>query len=150
MTSIKFKLLDKDATEPTKSTTGACGFDISATSINKVYNETGMLRYIEYGTGIAVEVPKGYCMLAMPRSSVSNTSLMLTNSVGLIDNDFRGEIKFRFKCDYSTITEYGLGDRIGQLLILSMPDIEMVEVLELSQTDRGDKGYGSTGMGELG
>ena len=150
MVEVRFLKLTSNAISPRKATSGAAGFDLSAASITKVYNiANGSLRYVEYGTGIAIELPPGYCALAMPRSSISNTSLTLSNSVGLIDTDYRGEITFRFRCDYSTITEYGIGDRIGQLLILPSLDVKMTQAPKLSDTERGSGSYGSTGRGEL-
>lgn len=148
---VKFKKLHIDAKTPEYATPGSNGMDLVAVTKNKVYDkDNGNLMYIEYGTGIAVELPKGCCALVLPRSSVANTSLMLSNSCGLIDNDFRGEITFRFRTNFATIREYGLGDRLGQMIILPVPKITLVEVSDLSDTERGEGGYGSTGEEYLG
>lgn len=143
---VKFKRLRTGAQVPTKATDGSNGFDLVACTKQKLYSfHDKALRYVEYGTGIAVEIPEGYCGLVLPRSSISNTSLILSNSVGLIDSDYRGEIIFRFKNDGTREAEYGLGDRLGQLLIIPVPSVTLLEVSELSETIRGHGGYGSTG-----
>ncbi len=74
---------------------------------------------------------------------------MLSNAVGVIDSGYRGEVSFKFKpCDVvsGNLTEYEVGDRIGQIVIIPHPNIELVEVSELSETERGISGYGSTGI----
>lgn len=87
--------------------------------------------------------------LIFPRSSIAKTDLALTNSVGVIDSGYRGEIKFKFalntddsKLDFAT---YKVGDRIGQLVIMPYPQIELVEAEELSDSERGTGGFGSSG-----
>jgi dUTP pyrophosphatase len=150
-TIIKVKKTNDTAKIPVKATKGANGFDLTAVSKRKVYETASSeLKYIEYGTGISIELPEDYAALVLPRSSVTNTSLMLGNSVGLIDSDYRGEITLRFRTNNQSISEYMIGDRIGQLLILKVPRIVLEESLELSDTERGEKGYGSTGNENLG
>ena len=136
---IKFKKLNQNAVIPKQGTAGAAGFDLTAVSIEK--NET----MLKYDTGIAVEIPPGYVGLVFPRSSVCKTGLSLANSVGVIDSDFRGSISFVFYKNTQCIVPYLPGDRIGQLLIVPIPEVEFVEVDELSETERGAGGYGSTG-----
>ena len=102
---------------------------------------------IEYGTDLAIELPSGYCALLMPRSSIGkNTTLALANSCGLLDSDYRGEIKFQFRelADAHGL-KYKIGDRIGQILIIKNEDIEFQEVNELSNSERGTGGFGSSG-----
>jgi dUTP pyrophosphatase len=99
---------------------------------------------MEYGTGLAVEIPEGHVGLLFPRSSISNSGLILTNSVGVIDSGYRGEIKFRFKHIPDT-AYYKPGDRIGQLIVMPYPEIDFQEVEELSSTERGEGGFGSSG-----
>ena len=82
--------------------------------------------------------------MIFPRSSISNTGLILSNSVGVVDSGYRGEIKFRFKWIKDT-TDYNVGDRVGQLIILPYPSIETEEAEELSSTERGEGGFGSSG-----
>lgn len=142
---VKIKKLHEKAVVPKYATSGAAGMDLVAISEKPVF-ENG-IAYVEYGTGLAVNIPSGFCGLLMPRSSItSNTTLVLGNSVGLIDSDFFGEIKLRFK----SITlaggkKYKVGDRVGQLLIMEYPTIEFLEVDELDKSDRGESGFGSTG-----
>lgn len=136
---IKFKKLNPNAVMPKQGTAGAAGFDLTAVSIEK--NET----MLKYDTGIAVEIPPGYVGLVFPRSSVCKTGLSLANSVGVIDQDFRGSISFVFYKPMQCIVPYLPGDRIGQLLIVPIPEVEFVETEELSETERGSGGYGSTG-----
>lgn len=136
---IKFKNLNSNAVIPTQGTNGAAGFDLTAVSIEK--NET----MFKYDTGIAVEIPPGYVGLVFPRSSVCKTGLSLANSVGVIDSDFRGSISLVFYKNTQCIVPYWPGDRIGQLVIMPIPEVEFVEAEELSETERGEGGYGSTG-----
>ena len=136
---IKFKKLNPNAIMPRKGTTGAAGFDLIAVSIEK--NEM----MLKYDTGIAVEIPPGYVGLVFPRSSVCKTGLHLANSVGVIDSDYRGSISFVFYKPKVCIMPYFPGDRIGQLVIVPIPEVEFVEADELSETERGSGGYGSTG-----
>ena len=88
---VSFTLLTPSSSVPAYAREGDAGMDISAISMTKTD------KYIEYGTGVAVAIPEGYVGLLFPRSSVSNKELLLANSVGIIDSNYRGEIKFRFK-----------------------------------------------------
>ena len=137
---IKFKKLHPDARTPIRATDGAAGWDLSAVS-RKYVNPESILNMVQYRTGIAVEIPSGYVGLLFPRSSCYKKELSLMNSVGVIDSDYRGEISFIYK----GVELYGQGDRIGQLVIVPCPDVELVEVDELSKTERGEGGFGSTG-----
>ena len=93
---------------------------------------------------MSIEIPEGHVGLLFPRSSVYRTEQALANSVGVIDSGYRGEIKLKFTRS-SDALEYNVGDRIGQLLILPYPTIELVEVDGLSMSERGVDGFGSTG-----
>ena len=138
---IKIKKLHKNAIIPTCAKNGDAGMDLVATS--ESYDEFGN---IVYGTGLSFEIPKGYVGLLFPRSSNSKKDLILSNSVGVLDSGYRGEVMFKFKfsnCDYSENT-YEIGDRIGQLIILPYPQIKFEEVEDLSKTERGYGGFGST------
>ena len=154
---IKIKKLSKDALIPKYAKAGDAGMDL--VSISKEYDGDGNT---VYGTGLAFEIPKGYVGLLFPRSSNAKTDLRLTNSVGVLDSGYRGEVMFKFRNDnYSRMdgglqshlmmgdisfnNEYKVGDRIGQILILPYPEINFLEVDALSETERGEGGYGSTG-----
>ena len=135
--NVKIKKLHKDAVIPTKAHATDAGCDLYATSC---HYDNGL---IIYGTGIAVEIPQGYVGLVFPRSSIANTNLTLSNSVGVIDSGYRGEIMAKFRKGGSTT--YKVGDRIAQLIIIPYPEVTFKEVDELSESDRGVGGYGSTG-----
>lgn len=136
---VKIKKVHKNAVIPKYAKEGDAGLDLVATSMrNAPYGR------VEYGTGISIEIPPGYVGLVFPRSSISKTDLMLTNSVGVIDSGFRGEIRLRFtRKPYGD--SYEIGDRIGQLVIIPHPRIEFVECTELDESARGTGGFGSTG-----
>ena len=139
---VKIKKLNQNAVIPTYSQDGDAGMDLVATS--KSFDEYSN---VVYGTGLAFEIPKGFVGLLFPRSSNAVKDLILSNSVGVLDSGYRGEVMFKFKfsnCDYSENT-YEIGDRIGQLIIMPYPQIEFEESEELSETERGNGGYGSTG-----
>lgn len=138
---VKVKLLHQDADLPFYSKQGDACADLTCVGV------TEEEYYIEYSTGVALEIPEGYLGLVFPRSSVTNKELLLKNSVGVIDSGYRGEIKFRFYPynGYNTFKKYYIGDRIGQLLIIPYPKINFVEVEELSDSQRGEGGFGSTG-----
>lgn len=138
--NIKIKKLTESAKLPTKAHPTDAGYDLYADSqsIDKNYN-------MVYGTGIAVEIPKGYVGLVFPRSSIANTDIMLSNSVGVIDSGYRGEVMAKFKRVTGEFNTYKIGDRIAQLIIIPYPEVVFEEVEELSSSDRGEGGYGSSG-----
>lgn len=141
---VKIKKLSPDAVIPTYAKSGDAGMDIVAT---KVINDT--LDSITYGTDIAMEIPEGFVGLIFPRSSVRKTHLFLSNSVGVIDSGYRGEIQATFKkiqgVSNNVLDNYKVGDRIMQIMIIPHPDIQFEEVEELNNTERGEGGFGSTG-----
>jgi len=145
---IKFKKLVESATIPSYSKVGDAGLDLIAISKEVKHANGGY--YYEYDTGLSIEIPIGYVGLIFPRSSQSNVNLLLTNHCGVIDSGYRGSIRFRFKQIISgfgsqLLGEYEIGDRIGQLIILPYPTVEPIEVDELSNSERGEGGFGSTG-----
>ena len=135
---VNIKKLNENAVIPFYSLNGDAGLDLTAISMKYTKN------YIEYGTGLAIEIPRNFLGLLFPRSSISNKDLSLTNSVGVIDSNFRGEILLRFKSENKE-NIYHIGDRIGQLLIIPYPYILLQETKELPPTTRGEAGFGSTG-----
>ena len=139
---VKIKKLDKKAVLPKYAKEGDAGMDLTATS--KWYDDDNN---VCYGTGIAMEIPNGYVGLVFPRSSNAKQDLILSNGVGVIDSGYRGEITFKYKLveDRHLAKDYNVGDRVGQIIIMPYPKIEFVEVSELSETDRGNGGYGSSG-----
>lgn len=139
---VKIKKLNPDAVVPTYAKPGDACMDIVATSLH--YDD---VKGFVYGTGFAVEVPKGYEMVIRPRSSICKTDAYITNSPGTVDSGYRGEVMVVFKNNHPDNHEapYKIGERIAQIKIQEVIPIEFVEVEELSETERGDGGYGSTG-----
>lgn len=136
---IKFKKLTPEAQAPVRATEGSGAVDLVATSIRYTAD------YIEYGTGLAFEIPPGHLGLCAARSSVSNKKMVLANGIGYIDSDYRGEVTFRFK-QLAPGVYYKVGERIGQLTIVPIVEPVYTEVDELTTTARGTGGYGSTGV----
>lgn len=141
---VKIKKLVENAVIPAYATEGSAGMDLTATSISFDKDNN-----VVYGTGLAFEIPKGYVGLLFPRSSNAKKDVLLSNSVGVLDSDFRGEVTFKFRRTnrklFSCEKFYEVGDRIGQIIIVKHPNIEFVESEELSATERGAGGYGHTG-----
>ena len=161
---VKFKKLNKKAVMPTKAHPTDAGFDMVA--VTKTVTD----KYVEYGTGIATEIPTGFVGLGFANSRVSKYDLDLANCVAIIDAPYRGEIRFRYKHTAHPQTaiiahktkyfdlvkdiepipvpfhpkEFNVGDVVGQLIIIPIPEVEFVEVEELDETDRGEGGFGST------
>ena len=143
--SVRFRKLKPQAKIPMRGSEYAAGYDITA--ISREYDALNDV-YV-YHTGLALEIPRGYAGLLFPRSSICRQTLMKTNGVGVIDADYRGEILMKFAERYvSGAIEsriYKPGDRIGQLVIVQAPEVFFVEADELTPTERGAGGYGSTG-----
>lgn len=140
--SFKFKRLDPKAVLPAKAYPTDTGFDVVATSATH-FPDDGI---IEYGTGLAVELPFGWGLQGRPRSSISKYDLFLCNSFATIDNEYRGEIKFRFRIIPSLRAKYyEIGDRIIQLVPERTLDANIEWVEELSPSMRDVNGFGSTG-----
>lgn len=163
---VKIKKLCSSAVIPSYAKAGDAGMDLTA--VSKSEDKDGNL---VYGTGLAFEIPEGYVGLLFPRSSNAKTNLYLTNSVGVLDSGYRGEVMFKYKVTHGVASylrwwiqkkvlrkkvlnipiellssnAYSVGDRIGQIIILPYPQIEFVETDELSWTERGAGGYGSSG-----
>lgn len=138
---IKVKRLNELAMLPTKAHATDAGFDLYATS--KTYDNDGN---VVYGCGLAFEIPEGYMGLVFPRSSNANKLLLLSNSVGVIDAGYRGEVTAKFKRLYPISQgEYAIGERFAQLIVMPIPTVEFEEAEELSESERGVGGYGSSG-----
>lgn len=141
---VRFKKLSEKAVTPSYATPGDAGLDLTAIqyTVNVDHN------FIEYYTGLAIEIPMGHVGLLFPRSSVSKTDLTLANCVGVIDSGYRGEIIFRYKfkkdTHFASMKRFNEGERVGQLMILPYPTIELEQVDELTSTERGEGGFGST------
>ncbi|NJL70411.1 MAG: hypothetical protein HC888_01775 [Candidatus Competibacteraceae bacterium] len=177
MHKLKVTKLDPNAIIPTQANNTDAGHDVYALDDGEFLLGTAeagypplvghaRIPYVQYRTGIAVEPPAGYHVELFPRSSVSKTDLVLANSIGLIDEGFRGEILLRFKIvplvnkplnlsdvEFDELDEYlrkncnlyGRGDRIGQLVLRKTEHYKIEEVETLSTTERGEGGFGSSG-----
>ncbi len=137
---VKIKKLHPSAVIPKYAKDGDAGMDLVATEIIKRTNTQ-----ITYGTGIALEIPQGFVGLVFPRSSIRNTNLELSNSVGVIDSGYRGELQATFNIISSDRISYQIGERIAQIIIIPYPPIEFIESDELLDSNRGEGGFGSTG-----
>ena len=135
---IKIKKLHPKAIIPKYAKPGDAGMDLTAVDMD--YNPG----HITYKTGLAFAIPDGYVGFLFPRSSVYKTRQSLANSVGVIDSGYRGEVMLKFTRSKDAL-EYSIGDRIGQLIVMPYPDVQLEEVNHLSDTQRSGGGFGSTG-----
>jgi dUTP pyrophosphatase len=139
---VNFMKVKENAVAPAYQTTGAAAMDLVAADTVQV--EVGV--HVKVGTGIAVEIPPGYVGLVFPRSgNAANFGITLSNAVGVIDSDFRGEIQVLLYNAGYDIFQVNAGDRIAQLMIVPFPAVEFAEQTALSDTTRSDGGLGSTG-----
>jgi len=136
---LKFKKITEEAVIPNYAKPGDAGLDLIATSLDKLSKG-----YWEYGTGLAVQIPRGFAGLLFPRSSISNTAHQLRNSVGVIDSGYRGEIKVRMSPDEGE-SQYTIGDKIAQLIVIETPTLKVIESDNLDCSERGFGGFGSSG-----
>jgi len=158
MSKVKFKKLDPKAELPIRGTGDSSGYDVKALGEGEIFESKDgedMYYYIEYRTGLAMELPPGWEAQARCRSSISKTALYLCNGLGTVDADYRGELKARFRIDAGILKEatenkknpavYHDGDKIFQLVFSKVEHPEIEEAAELSSTERGVGGFGSTG-----
>jgi len=146
---VKIKKLHPNAQIPKYSREGDAGLDLTAVTINYIEDQDGRLDILEIGTGLAVEIPFGYVGLIYPRSSIFKFDLMLVNSVGVIDSNYRGELILKYKISDRQKREwllFGEGDRVAQIVIIPYPQINFVETKDLSDSNRGAHGFGSSGV----
>lgn len=142
-TKVKIKRLHPDAIIPKYATPGSAGFDLVAVEDVIIgTRETKLVR-----TGLAFEIPEGYEMQIRPRSGLSlKTPLRIANSPGTIDADFRGEVGvIAWNSDRDETIRIQKGDRIAQGVIAPVVRAQFEVVDELSDTERGSGGFGSTG-----
>lgn len=148
---IKLKKLHPNAIIPKQATEFAGGWDVTATEIIQEADD-----FVICKLGFALELPIGYKLTLVPRSSLTKTKWILQNSPGLGDADYTGEYQYRFRAlpliedlfvdyiiDYPEFP-YKVGDRIGQVYLEEVIPMEFEEVDELSETERGEGGFGST------
>lgn len=141
---IKFKKIDEQSKLPVKGSAHAACYDVHAREI-LVERPNKMTVKL----GFSTEIPVGYKGLVLPRSGISKTNWVLANSMGVIDADYRGEWMMVFRCLGEMMDSpipFGVGDRCGQIYFEKVQDFEIEEVEELSSTERGEGGFGSTGV----
>lgn len=134
---VKIKKLKAKAPTPQYAKDGDAGMDLTVMSIE----QHGQM--VTYGSGIAMEIPKGYVGMIFARSSIYKTDMILSNCVGIIDSGYRGEIMAKFHAPKGP--GYAEGERFAQIVIMPHPLINFKVAKRLSKSDRGEGGYGSTG-----
>lgn len=142
---LKIKRLSDKAIMPIRAHEGDAGIDLTASRISTEINESGQLLLV-YHTDLAMEIPEGHVGLLFPRSSICKKTMRLTNAVGVIDAGYRGEITAKYQVTTDAMPSvYKEGERFIQLVIVPIPSYTITEVTDLSDSDRGEGGYGSSG-----
>lgn len=139
---INIKKLNPDAKVPTYATGGSGCFDLYTTSYGVISRNVPHI----FNTGLVFEIPKGFVMLIFSRSGDGfKHGVRLSNCVGVIDSDYRGEVKVKLTSDeeFKIVTK---GERIAQAMVIPVETVFFEEVEELGSTERGDGGFGSTGV----
>ena len=139
---VKVKLLNEDAKVPTKATPGSACYDIYTTISRGLW---GMEVYA-FPTGLAFELPGGYEMEIRPRSGLALEGLVIANSPGTLDSDYRGELKILLQNLSGKYLMIEKGERIAQVKINKVVPIEFKVVEDLTETKRGEGGFGSSGL----
>lgn len=149
MVKLKFKKLHPDAILPHRGTEGSVGWDVHAYIISETGRPEKKLigpgRTMNISTGLLIEPPEGYFVMVCSRSGLAKNSVFVGNAPGIIDPDYRGEVRVLVHnsgYEYCTIHHE---DRIGQLVVVPVIPISVVETDVLSETGRGEAGFGSTG-----
>lgn len=140
---INIKKLKETAKLPERGTMSAAGYDLySAVGKTVIFPHSTT----KVGTGLAIEIPEGYFGAIFARSGLSTKQgLRPANCVGVVDSDYRGEVMVALHNDTDIKQEIMAGERIAQLVVMPFLPVEFKEVPELSNTDRGSGGFGSTG-----
>lgn len=142
---VKIKKLHPNAVIPRRMRPGDAGLDL--TCVERYYDE--YTHTFQYEFGIAIQLEPGYFGMIVPRSSIYKYNLTLSNSCGILDENYTGELKAFFRCNVDNFKKanvYNIGDRIAQLIVLPYPLYDIEEVTELSDTNRGVNGFGSSGV----
>jgi dUTP pyrophosphatase len=143
MLKIKFKKKDESSKLPYKGSLNAACYDVYAHSV-KVQRPNKIV----VGLGFSTEIPPGFKGVIVPRSSIAKTNWFLANSIGVIDSDYRGEWMMVLKTLESVVYDalpFAINDRCAQIYFEKVNDVEFEEVDELTDTIRGEGGFGSTG-----
>ena len=141
---VRFKKLRENAKVPTRATKNSAGYDLYSTNDKVVYIDSEDT--VEFKIGIAVELPDGYFGAVVARSGLSTRrGLRPANCFGVVDSDYRGEVRVFLHNDSSIIQCVEPGERIAQLILIPYQTMEFEEVENLDETERGENGIGSTG-----
>ncbi|TCU72887.1 deoxyuridine 5'-triphosphate nucleotidohydrolase [Tissierella praeacuta] len=131
--------------KPSYANQFAAGLDIRANNDEPITINVG--EYADIPTKLSMEIPNGFCGIVIPRSDLGfNHRITLINDIGLIDEDYRGDIGVRLLNEGTEPYTIYLGDRVAQMVIIPYVQPELVFVDELSETQRGKGGFGSTGV----
>ena len=144
MLQVKFKKISDNTIVPSRGSLDAACYDVYAHSIT---SDNGK---IVVGLGFKTEIPVGYKAVLVPRSNLTKHHWVMNNSIGIIDSDYRGE----WMCVFTPIQigsivpdfPYAVGDRVAQFYLDEVYNIAFLEVTALSDTNRGEGGFGSTGL----
>lgn len=142
MTPIKIKKLSPSSKLPTRATEGAAAYDLYAAEPAVI--EPGQIAKIKLG--IAIEVPREFFVYVRPRSGLATNYGADLCSSGIVDSDYRGEVHAPLINHGKSTLAISTGDRVAQMVLLPVPDTEIVLCEELTATARGGGGFGSTGM----
>ena len=146
MPQLKVKKLSESATIPSYATSGAACFDLHADLHQEEASQLLIGSDSIIGTGLAFEIPEGWQMLIFSRSGHGfKNDVRLANCVGVIDSDYRGEVKVKLSNDGRTAFPVKHGDRIAQAQLMPVHRARFVQAGTLSDTERGTGGFGSTG-----
>ena len=140
MIDIKYERVSNEIVPPMKATEDSAGFDLYISEPDMVCS--GCTRLLK--TGLKLEIPKGYVGLIYSRSGMAKEGFVVANGVGVIDSDYRGEIGVLIHNRTAWDKVFMKGTRIAQIVFQPVPTINLVEST-LSETDRGEGGFGSTG-----
>ena len=142
MMTVRVKKLTDTAKLPTRGSDQAAGYDLYADASSVIKPHTT----VKIGTGLSVEIPDGYAGFIFARSGMATKQgLRPANCVGVCDSDYRGEYIVALHNDTDEPQSVYVGDRIAQLVIMPYLSVEFSEVNELTNTERGSGGFGSTG-----
>lgn len=145
---LNIKKIHEDAIVPTYATPGSACFDLYAVDVE---DNTRLIngKPQTFRTGLSFEIPAGYVILVFSRSGHGfNYSTRLSNCVGVIDSDYRGEVMVRLIRDTDSLTSpnfFNTGDRVAQAMLVPVEQVVFFETEELTETERGTDGFGSTG-----
>ena len=141
---VEFQRLSEAARTPERAHDHDAGFDLRASEAATIAPG----ERASVGTGLAVAIPEGSAGLVLPRSGLAaRHGITLPNAPGLIDAGYRGEVRILLlNTDRTESFEIGVGDRIAQLVIVDLPDVEFTESDALGETARGTAGFGSSGV----